>query len=933
MPRNSPNPLPPLAAPGPGGITLSPSQQEVVAYRGGDLQVIACAGAGKTEAISRRIAALIAEGAEPESIVAFTFTERAAAELKNRVALRVEEAAGPAARDQLGRMYVGTIHGYCFRLLQDFVPRYGNYDVLDEHRHAGLLSREFYAIGLDKLGAKHWATIGEWVRTVDVIGNELVDSALLEGTPVGEAYEKYREMLDRYHMLTFGLIISCAVDALKDPKVFARVHGALRHLVVDEYQDINPAQHSLIERLATGHVSLCVVGDDDQSIYQWRGSDIRVILDFAKRRPASKLVTLEENRRSRPTIVDKANAFALTVPERLPKSMQPVREAAGPELVHWQAPTESDEVELLAKTIKRLNEQGVAFRDMAVLYRSVRTSAPPLLDALDALGIPYSCGGRTGLFLQPEIAAFGELFAWMAGGEWRDRKYDKSREAKLSNVVAAFEGVFNTGNPIPKLESVLRDWKKFHDRSAQAVSLVGDFYRILSFIGADKLDPETPTGSSKLGALARFSQVLADFEHVNRRARYKEEADGTRAFRGGRDRGKEYFTALHRYLFHYAQDAYEDWSGDDRTAEDAVDILTVHQAKGLEWPVVFLPALVTGRFPSRFAGKAQSWLIDDAAFPLEARSRYEGGDSEERRLFYVAMTRARDCLYVSRFERKAVQTSKPSPYFLQLAGTQPTSPQPLPLPPASATQQHEQPPLDISFSEVSVFEECGHRYRLASVFGFQQELALELGYGKAIHHVLRQVAETARDNGTVPTAPEVEKLLQSEFYLPFANAPAFARMLQSAKRLVKDYTSDYADDLKRVWAIERPFELNLPDGRVTGRADVILDQEGGKTGALAIVDYKVAQDPAYEDRYRRQLAVYAAAARGEGLTVRAGYLHQLNDGTRHHVDVGQYAAAEAIVQLTKAVKKIRSGEYVAQPEKTKCTGCDYRRICRHQCAS
>lgn len=226
----------------PNTPNLSPPQQAVVAHRGSDLQVIACAGSGKTESISRRIAALIAEGTDPEAIVAFTFTERAAGELKNRVAQRVIEAVGPSARDQLGRMYVGTIHGYCFRILQDYVPKYGNYDVLDEHRHAGLLSREFYAIGLNELGTRHWKSIDAWVRTVDVIGNELIPEASLAGTTIGSIYAKYRAMLDRYHFLTFGLIISCAVEALADPKVFARVHGSLRYLFVDEYQDVNPAQ-------------------------------------------------------------------------------------------------------------------------------------------------------------------------------------------------------------------------------------------------------------------------------------------------------------------------------------------------------------------------------------------------------------------------------------------------------------------------------------------------------------------------------------------------------------------------------------------------------------------------------------------------------------------------------------------------------------------
>src|SRR3989441_8804749 len=227
------------------GIALSPEQERVIAYRGGDLQVIACAGSGKTESISRRIAALIAEGAEPTSIVAFTFTERAAAELKERVVRGFGERMGEAFPDRLGPMFVGTIHGYCFRLLQDHVPHYGNYDVLDEHRHAGLLSREYQNLGLSRLGLRHWSPIRDLMRTVDVISNELIEPARLDGTPLGEVYGSYLEMLERYHFLTYGLIISRALEALEDPAIFRRVHEPLRYLFVDEYQDINPAQERL----------------------------------------------------------------------------------------------------------------------------------------------------------------------------------------------------------------------------------------------------------------------------------------------------------------------------------------------------------------------------------------------------------------------------------------------------------------------------------------------------------------------------------------------------------------------------------------------------------------------------------------------------------------------------------------------------------------
>ncbi len=919
-------------------IQLSPNQQRVVDHRGVSLQVIACAGSGKTESISRRVAALVAEGAEPASIVAFTFTERAAAELKERIVRRVEERMSSDFLDRLGPMFVGTIHSYCFHILQDHVPRYGNYDVLDDHRHAGLLSREYRHLGLSKLGKRHWLPIRDFMRTADVISNELIDPHLLTGTPLGECYRAYREMLDRYHFLTFSLIISCALEALdEDPAIYERVHGPLRHLVVDEYQDVNPAQERLIELLAQPPVELCVVGDDDQSIYQWRGSDVSNIVEFRDRRPDATTIPLSSNRRSRTTLIETANAFAQRIPGRLDKAMAPVRAAGPNELVAFSATTEEAEASRIAETIERLRDLGYRYRDVAVLYRSVRTSAPPLIEALRERAIPFTCGGRTGLFQQPEVALFGEIFAWFVGGDWRDERFGETRKADLGRIVAGLERLFDQ-SPAAGLKKYLEDWKAYQLRGTRPVSLVGDFYRLLYKLGAHRVDLETPQGSARFGAFARFSKVLADFEHVHRRGRCHQRDDrrsaprkgANVAWRAGRDRGKPYFWALYNYLLHYARDAYEDFEGEPSIDLDAVDILTVHQAKGLEWPVVFLPALVGGRFPSRLAGRGQQWLLPDEVFPQDVRSRYEGSDAEERRLFYVALTRARDAAYLSCFERRK-NRFQPSTYLVEIAGSPipRLDAPPLPGPPPAAGQA-EAPTLTTSFSDIALFEDCGFRYRLAETLGYQQELAVALGYGRAIHHVLRLVAETARDTGAIPQPEDVQALIDAELYLPFADAPAFERMHRAVTRLVRRYVESYADDLRRVWAVERPFELHVPDGTVAGRADVILDYEAGAIGSLAIVDYKAAQDAMRDERYCQQLAVYAAAGRGEGLDVAAAYLHELRDSTRHQVDIAAQTTSSAVESMAQAVSEIRQGRFQASPEAKKCGGCDFLRICGHR---
>ena len=919
-------------------FTLSVEQQRIVDHRGGHLQVIACAGSGKTESVSRRVASIINDGAEPESIIAFTFTEKAATELKDRIYKRVAEAKGQEFLGRLGPMFVGTIHAYCFRILQDHIPKYGNYDVLDEHRHSALVSQRRYELNLAVLHRQHWRSIEIFLRAADVIGNELIPIKDLEGTDIGECYAVYRDMLDRYRLLTFGMIIAKAVEALEqNPKICERVAGNLRHLIVDEYQDINPAQERLIEILAQSLAELCVVGDDDQAIYQWRGSDVGNILKFTARYEGVETIKLETNRRSRPLIIDSANAFAQTIPDRLPKKMLSARPKGPTEVVPWLAGTPEAEAEIIADHILTLREQGWCYQDMAILFRSVRTSAPPLVTSLEVRGIPFNCGGRTGLFAHPEVNHFGELFAWMVDFSWQDERFGPSRDADLDNVVNGLALSFSLpSGECAGLKKYFEDWKAWHARGNRRVSLVGDFYKHLKVLGVEHIDPEQPTSSARLGAFARFSKILADYEHVTLRSRWALNGEGEQIFKSGIDRGKRFWNGLANFLVHYAKESYEDFEGEEVHNLDAVSILTVHQAKGLEWPILFLPGLSNLRFPSSMSGRSQEWCLPDEVFVEDSRRRYEGGDADERRLFYVAITRACDIVYASCFQRinRVVRTS---PYLVELAEAIDCDNIPelkvLPAPDIpDKLKQPEMLPLELGYSDLADYEDCGYSYRLSRVFGFERELATELGYGNAVHHVLRLVAEDVRETGEMPDAKSLNELIACELYVPFANESTFANMTRSVIRLVDRYVNDWSADLKRIWATERPFEIHFEGGILSGRADVILDEEDGKIGHLAIVDYKTSTDEHRNKRYAKQLTIYAAAGRQEGLQVDACYVHALKNSDRTEVDVADNKTVEAVAWAATRFNEIASGAYPAKAEESLCGQCDFKLICRHSCA-
>lgn len=891
-----------------------------VAHRGGNVQIIAAAGSGKTEVVSQRVASLLAEGVDPASIVAFTFTEKAATELKERIRERVTAKVGESATNQLGKLFVGTMHAYCFRLLQSYVPAYETYTPLDANQLVNLLYREATRLGMKRFDAagRLFRRVAAFQKSVDVVENELLDLDQLAAGDFKDALVKYYDMLDSYRFMSFGTQIVRAIDALKDASVHGKITANLRHLIVDEYQDVNPAQEELIKLLTrpNGNADLVVVGDDDQAIYQWRGSNVNNIVTFAERYDGVTQFHLLVNRRSRPGIVDLANAFAKSIPGRLPKEMGTHRLANGPAVsVTVGLDDEVAEATAVAQDIEQLHADGVPYRDIAILVRG-KVAYGKLLDAMETSGIPVQPGGRTGLFAQPEAAVLGSTYAWMADIEWAPGRFITRARITIDDLMESYARVFGLGSLIlGRVREHLIKWKAQTGEKDFNVSLVGDFYALAGLLRLSEWDLADERQRNRLGTIARFTNVLADYETVTRRSRRDASAPDEQV--GGAIGDEWFYRNFALLLVNYATGNYDDFDGEDDLRADGVALGTVHGSKGLEWPVVFLPSLTKARFPSSKVGTPQNWLVDPELFDAP---RYEGSDADERRLFYVAVTRARDWVSLSSHQRVTTRRTPPSPYLTECNELV----QNVGLPTSANASGFDLPDLAITYSDLAAYTVCPQSYLLRRELGFMPPIKAELGYGNAVHHVMRVLAEHTQAAGQLPSPRVINDLLTSDFFLPFANKAAHKEMREKARRLVFKYVTDHKEDLLRTWATERPFELYLPGVVVSGRADVIYDEHDGVLDNLAIIDYKTSTDGSIEPL---QLQVYAGAGRREGLIVGAAFIHDMGSTTRHSVSVDDAAVAAAETKVLIAAESLKQREFMPLPEIKKCRSCDLQRVC------
>ena len=594
--------------------TLNPDQYDAVVHQGGPLLVVAGAGSGKTRVLTQRIAWLIEGGVHPMRVLAITFTNKAAGEMRDRV----EALVGPVAR----QMWVSTFHAACVRILRahadllGFPKTFSIYDQSDAQRLVSYVIRD---LGLD---VKRFPARGVQAR-ISLWKNELLTPGKAKDRATGmleskhaDVYIEYQLRLERAGAMDFDDLLMRTVQLFKQhPDVLAMYQERFEHILIDEYQDTNVSQNEIVLMLGAKHHNVCVVGDTDQSVYRFRGADFRNIMQFEEAFPDVTTVVLAQNYRSTQNILNAANAVISNNIERKPKNLWS-DSGTGDPIVRYYADDEHDEARWIAQQIRDAHETDARqWGEMAVFYRA-NAQSRILEESLMRFGVPYKIIGGTRFYERREVK---DALAYLRAAI---NEADEVNVKRVLNVPK--RGIGDTS--VDKLDTYARNHGQgfsFALHNAAAASVGGAALKgITAFLASlDEAGNHQSEGPAEvLRLVLKSSGYMTELENED-----TVESAGRLENLAELIGFAEEFDSVDDFLEQVALVADTDQIG----GENRVMLMTLHAAKGLEFPVVFLAGFEEGVFP-------------------HSRSLAEPEEmEEERRLAYVGITRARELLNVS----------------------------------------------------------------------------------------------------------------------------------------------------------------------------------------------------------------------------------------------------------------------------------------------
>lgn len=642
--------------------SLNPQQRQAVKATDGPVLILAGAGTGKTRVITSRVAYMIAKGIQPGNILAVTFTNKAAREMQERIRELVPKAKLVNSDGNTEKPTICTFHSLCVRILRRHIEKLGykkNFVIYDETEQLGVVRRLLSHISDKSKKPDPYAIlslISRWRNSsTDTLKTDDPDMAALAKRLVSD----YRQTLKASNAVDFDDLILLVLQLFGDhPTALEECRARYRYIMVDEYQDTNGSQFDLVHSLAKEHRNFCVVGDDDQSIYGWRGAEVANLLELEKYFPEVLVVKLEQNYRSTNSILNAANAVIKNNADRREKRLWSDKGRGDP-ITLWEFRDDEEEAQAIVEELnynRRIKK--VKWRDQAILFRTNQQSRP-LETALRKADIRYNLVGGQSFFDRKEIRDFVSYLKLFLNPD------DDTGLLRIANVPS--RGLSNaTMEKLLQLSqerrssvfAVMQDKEALGEFRTRTIDAILDFVELIDIYHNRLMQPVVahPENPLKAWCTAWLAEVGL-FQEIRRIEKNEESAENK--VRNIVDlletMDPEFVPAdrpiderLHRYLEHISLDRDKD---DTEEARDVVTLITMHSCKGLEFPHVYIAGVEDGLIP-------------------HSRSKVEGTLDEERRLFYVAITRAQASLSMSHCEHRKKYGEQipchPSPFLKEI---------------------------------------------------------------------------------------------------------------------------------------------------------------------------------------------------------------------------------------------------------------------------
>lgn len=946
---------------------MNPQQIAAIKHLQGPLLIIAGAGTGKTTVITERIKYLILKkNILSSQILALTFTDKAAREMEERV-----DIAMPYGYTQ---MWISTFHAFCDRILRQDAHAIGldpGYKLISEAESILLLRQNIFNIGLNlfrPLGnptkfldalLTHFSRLKdedvspkeylEWVKK-QKSGEET--QQYLE---LANSYKKYEELKIKEGVMDFSDLISNTLLLFRKRKnILKKYQKQFKFILVDEFQDTNYAQNELAILLAGDDKNITVVADDDQSIYRFRGAAVSNVLQFKKSFPKAKVVTLNNNYRSTQPILDAAyrliqhnNPNRLEVVEGIDKKLKSHSPASEKDIELIHEIRSEDEADKIARTIKDLTEKKYEYKDFAILVRA-NNHASLITTALQRHRIPFQFLGPGYLFQQEEIKDLIAYLAFLTNlsdsvSLFRVLSMDVFEIpyvelnyllnfAKRKNLTL-FETLFNVEQSFlkPATQEKLIRFREMAVRHLEK-SKKDSAGQILYYFLIDSKLFEILSSSNSIGEERRVQNIAKFFDRIKS---FETERPDANIF------------ILYEWLNLMLQ------MGDSPTAADVdikdknvVNILTVHSSKGLEFKVVFMVNLVSDRFPSR--ERSEKIPLPDGILKENILSESDFHLEEERRLFYVGVTRAKERLYFTAADYYGTgkRIRKLSPFIydalpnlleekLESKTQQLSLPEVLSVYREETAGQEEKPPLKISyvtFSNLQMFDICPLHYKAKVIFNLPTPPAAVQSFGISIHNTLYNFYKQISERAT-PSLKQLLKIFKEEWMSEGYSGKRHEeeRFAQGIKLLEEFYKTDCSKPTKPL-QLEYPFNFILKNGvKVFGKIDRI-DKKGK---GIEIIDYKTGgENPKAETAHELQLAIYALAAtrvkdkilnrNPKDITLT---LHFLDGNTKKTMSFEKKDLDKLESELIEKIAEIEKSDFKCS-KSVLCINCEYKILCQ-----